>query len=33
MTQEEGSWWIKLATQEYLFKKDRNKTYNPDEKE
>ena len=27
MTQEEGAWWIKLATQEFLFKKDRNKTY------
>lgn len=31
MTQEEGAWWIKLATQEYFFKKDRNKTYSPDE--
>lgn len=31
MSQEEGAWWIKLATQEYHFKKDRNKTYNPDE--
>ena len=30
MTQEEGSWWIKLATEEYTYKKDRNKTYNPD---
>jgi hypothetical protein len=33
MTQEEGSWWIKLATQEYHFKKDRNKTYSPNEEE
>lgn len=32
MSQEEGAWWIKLATQEYHFKKDRNKTYTPDEK-
>lgn len=31
MSQEEGAWWIKLATQEYHFKKDRNKTYSPDE--
>jgi hypothetical protein len=30
MDQEEGSWWIKLATEEYLFKKDRNKVYSPD---
>lgn len=27
MTKEEGSWWINLATEEYLYKKDRNKTY------
>ena len=27
MSQEEGAWWIKLATQEFHFKKDRNKTY------
>ena len=33
MTQEEGAWWIKLAGQEYHFKKDRNKTYSPDEEE
>lgn len=33
MSQEEGSWWIKLAGQEYHFKKDRNKTYSPDEEE
>lgn len=31
VSQEEGSWWIKLAGQEYLFKKDRNKEYTPDE--
>lgn len=31
MSQEEGSWWIKLALQEYNFKKDRNKTYSPSE--
>lgn len=31
ITQEEGAWWIKLATQEYHFKKDRNKEYNPNE--
>lgn len=31
MSQEEGSWWIKLAIQEYHFKKDREKTYTPDE--
>lgn len=30
MTQEEGSWWIKLATEEYQYKKDRKKTYTPD---
>lgn len=29
MTHEEGSWWIKLATEEYTYKKDRNKTYSP----
>lgn len=29
MTPEEGSWWIKLATEEYTYKKDRNKTYSP----
>lgn len=33
MSQEEGAWWIKLAGQEYHFKKDRNKTYSPDEEE
>lgn len=33
MTQEEGAWWIKLAGQEYHFKKDRNKAYSPDEEE
>ena len=33
MTQEEGAWWIKLAGQEYHFKKDRNKTYTPSEEE
>lgn len=27
MTAEEGSWWIKLATEEYQYKKDRKKTY------
>lgn len=27
MTNEEGSWWIKLALDEYQYKKDRNKTY------
>lgn len=32
MTQEEGSWWIKLAIEECQHKKDRNKTYSPDEK-
>lgn len=31
LSQEEGAWWIKLAGQEYHFKKDRNKTYSPDE--
>jgi hypothetical protein len=31
MTQEEGSWWIKLALQEYQYKRDREKTYSPDE--
>jgi hypothetical protein len=30
MSPEEGSWWIKLATEEYQYKKDRNKVYNPD---
>lgn len=33
MTQEEGAWWIKLAGQEFHFKKDRKKTYSPDEEE
>lgn len=27
MTKEEGSWWINLATEEYLYKKDRKKSY------
>lgn len=27
MTQEEGSWWINLAIEEYTFKQDRKKTY------
>ena len=27
MTKEEGSWWINLATEEYLYKKDRKKIY------
>lgn len=31
MTKEEGSWWIKLAIEEYQYKKDRNKTYTPEE--
>lgn len=31
MSQEEGSWWIKLALEEYKYKKDRQKTYSPDE--
>lgn len=26
---EEGEWWIKTAKNEYFFKKDRKKTYNP----
>ena len=30
MTKEEGSWWIKLALEEYQYKKDRNKTYTPE---
>lgn len=30
MSQEEGSWWIKLATEEYTFKQDRNKAYSDD---
>lgn len=30
MKQEEGSWWIKLATEEYTFKQDRNKVYSGD---
>jgi hypothetical protein len=29
MTQEEGAWWIKLATEEYQYKKDRKKVYTP----
>lgn len=33
MSQEEGSWWIKLAGQEYHFKKDRKKVYSPDSEE
>lgn len=32
MTQEEGSWWIKLAIEEYQYRKDRKKTYSPDKK-
>lgn len=32
MTQEEGSWWIKLAVEEYQYKKDRKKVYTPDDK-
>lgn len=31
MDKKEGAWWIKLATEEYLYKKDRNKEYTPDE--
>ena len=27
ITQKEGSWWIKLATEEYTYKNDRNKIY------
>lgn len=30
MSQEEGSWWINLALEEYQYRKDRNKTYNPE---
>lgn len=30
MSQEEGSWWIKLALEEYTYKKDRKKEYSPD---
>lgn len=30
MSQEEGSWWIKLALQEYQYKRDREKTYSTD---
>lgn len=30
MSNEEGSWWINLAIEEYQYKKDRNKTYTPD---
>jgi hypothetical protein len=30
MSKEEGSWWIKLATEEYTYKKDRKKVYTPD---
>lgn len=30
ITQEEGSWWIKLATEEYQYKKDRKKEYSSD---
>lgn len=30
MTQDEGSWWIQLAVEEYQYKKDRKKTYTPD---
>lgn len=32
MSQEEGSWWIKLAIDEHQYKKDRKKIYSPDEK-
>ena len=31
MSQEEGTWWIKLATEEYQYIKDRNKKYSPNE--
>ena len=27
MSKEEGAWWIKLATEEYTYKRDRQKTY------
>ena len=30
MSKEEGAWWIKLATEEYTYKKDRKKIYTPD---
>lgn len=29
MSQEEGAWWIQLATEEYQYRKDRNKIYTP----
>lgn len=32
ISREEGSWWIKLATEEYQYKKDRKKTYQSDNK-
>jgi hypothetical protein len=32
MSQKEGAWWITLAGQEYLFKKDRKKEYSPENK-
>ena len=31
MTQEEGYWWINLAVEEFQYKKDRKKTYIPQE--
>ena len=30
MSKEEGSWWIKLATEEFTYKRDRNKIYTPE---
>jgi hypothetical protein len=30
MTSEEGAWWIKLAVEEYQYKKDRKKQYTPE---
>lgn len=30
ITSEEGMWWIKLATEEYQYIKDRKKVYSPD---
>ena len=32
ISDEEGQWWFDLARQEYFFKEDRNKAYQPEEK-
>lgn len=33
ISEKEGNWWYELSRQEYFFKEDRNKTYNPIEED